>query len=469
MFCGRPLAGHEIRIVDSSGRELPDRHVGNLQFRGPSATSGYYKQADKTQELFSNGWLNSGDRAYEVNGDIYITGREKDMIIRAGRNIYPEELEEKIGEVQNVRRGRVAVFGSDDPESGTERLIIVAETRTQDAEKQAKLSRQISEHTVDLLGTPPDQVVLAPAGTVLKTSSGKLRRGDCKQLFDQGAIGKPRKALWLQLAKLGVHGIRPQVKRLVRAIGTYIYAGWCWFCLGVLGVTSLVAVQVLPNPHSRWKFVHRVARLFARMTFTPFDVQGVENISRDKPSVIVANHGSYLDGIILVGAIPYPFSFVAKAELENVSIVGRFLKRIEVLFVDRGHVQNAAEDAKRLAENSRDRHSIMFFPEGTFYRSPGILPFRMGAFVTAMENQVPVIPVAIRGTRNILHANSWLPKKGRISVHIGTPINPEVVQTPNDERWSGAVRLRQQAREFITLNCDEPDLATAGLAVPPQT
>ncbi|MDH3695307.1 MAG: AMP-binding protein, partial [Gammaproteobacteria bacterium] len=129
---GQPLSNHEIRIVDEQDRELPDRQEGRLQFRGPSATSGYYHQAEATRSLFHDGWLDSGDRAYMVNRDIFITGRQKDIIIRAGRNIYPEELEEALGHIDGVRTGRVAVFGSDDPDSGTERLIVVAETRKND-------------------------------------------------------------------------------------------------------------------------------------------------------------------------------------------------------------------------------------------------------------------------------------------------------------------------------------------------
>ncbi len=110
--CGRALPGHEIRVVDETGRELPDRRQGRIQFRGPSATSGYYRNPEKTRELFDGEWLNTGDLGYTVAGDIYVTGRVKDVVIRAGRNIYPEELEELIGDLAGVRKGRVAVFGS---------------------------------------------------------------------------------------------------------------------------------------------------------------------------------------------------------------------------------------------------------------------------------------------------------------------------------------------------------------------
>src|SRR5439155_7304963 len=95
--CGQPLPGHEVRIVDDFGLELGERHEGRLQFRGPSATSGYYRNEAKTRDLIRDGWHEAGDRAYIAGGDIFITGRIKDIIIRAGRNIYPHELEEALG------------------------------------------------------------------------------------------------------------------------------------------------------------------------------------------------------------------------------------------------------------------------------------------------------------------------------------------------------------------------------------
>ncbi|MEA2080159.1 MAG: AMP-binding protein, partial [Pseudomonadota bacterium] len=136
---GPPLPGHQVRVVDPAGHELPERQEGRLQFRGPSSTSGYYRDAEKTQSLFEGDWLDSADLAYMANGEVYITGRIKDIIIRAGRNIYPHELEEAVGLIPGIRTGRVAVFGSEDTRSGTERLIVLAETRSKDTAELDKL------------------------------------------------------------------------------------------------------------------------------------------------------------------------------------------------------------------------------------------------------------------------------------------------------------------------------------------
>jgi acyl-CoA synthetase (AMP-forming)/AMP-acid ligase II len=109
--CGRPLPGHEIRIVGPTGRELGEREEGRLEFRGPSATSGYLRNPSATATLFDGDWLDSGDLAYIAGADVYLTSRVKDVIIRGGRNIYPYEVEEAVGDLDGIRKGCVAVFG----------------------------------------------------------------------------------------------------------------------------------------------------------------------------------------------------------------------------------------------------------------------------------------------------------------------------------------------------------------------
>jgi acyl-CoA synthetase (AMP-forming)/AMP-acid ligase II/acyl carrier protein len=158
--CGQPLRGHQVRIVDDLGRELPERKVGYLQFQGPSATSGYLHNPQATERLFNGPWLDSGDLAYIAAGDIYLTSRAKEIIIRAGRNIYPHELEEAVGDIEGVRKGCVAVFGSKDPRYGTERLIVVAETRSTDSAIHQQLREKIMAASVDLTGLAADEVRL---------------------------------------------------------------------------------------------------------------------------------------------------------------------------------------------------------------------------------------------------------------------------------------------------------------------
>ncbi|MFP5289193.1 MAG: fatty acyl-AMP ligase, partial [Thermoanaerobaculia bacterium] len=220
--CGFPVPDHEIRIVDAAGKELGERREGRLELRGPSATSGYYRNPEATKRLLRNGWLDSGDRAYIAGGEVYITGRVKDIIIRAGRNLYPHELEEAVGEIPGIRRGCVAVFGTADPESGTEKVVVLAETRERGEGELDRLRREIQDVAVALLGTPADDVVLAPPQTVPKTSSGKIRRAASRELYERGRLARGRTAVWLQLVKLAASGVRARL----RAVGDFLYAGW---------------------------------------------------------------------------------------------------------------------------------------------------------------------------------------------------------------------------------------------------
>ena len=459
--CGRPLTGHQIRVVDPAGRELPERREGRLQFQGPSATSGYFRNADATRGLFDGTWLETGDRAYIAGGDVFVTGRLKDVVIRAGRNIYPAELEEAVGDIEGIRRGNVAVFGSLDDDSGTERLIVLAETRKRDAQERDRLRTQVNAVAVDLVDMPPDEVVLAPPGTVPKTSSGKIRRAASRHIYERGLVGRKRPALAWQAVRLAATAAVPQVRRGTRALAEGLFGVYGWFVLLALASVTWPLVALLPSAAWRWRLVRGTARLLARLTGTPLSVTGLENLPpADRPCVFVVNHATYLDGPILVAALPRTFSFVAKAELEAQFVPRIFLRRIGALFVERFDKEAGAADAKRVSEAARDGRSLMFFPEGTIFRMPGLMPFHMGAFLAAAEAGLPVVPIAIRGSRSMLRAESYLARPGALAVTIGTVIEPAATKPGGTtDAWARAIALRDASRAQILRHCGEPDLA----------
>jgi 1-acyl-sn-glycerol-3-phosphate acyltransferase len=181
-------------------------------------------------------------------------------------------------------------------------------------------------------------------------------------------------------------------------------------------------------------------------------VHGLDQLPRG-PCVIAANHASYLDGIIMTAVLPGVFSFVAKRELTARVVARVFLRHIGAEFVERFELARGVEDARQAARAARRGKTLVFFPEGTFTRTPGLLPFHMGAFVAAAEADVPLVPVAIRGTRSILRSDQWFPRRGTISVTIGAPLAPEGTD------WSAAIKLRDAARAEILRHCGEPDLA----------
>ncbi|MBW2485018.1 MAG: AMP-binding protein [Deltaproteobacteria bacterium] len=458
--CGEPLPGHQIRVVDAADRELPERMEGNLQFTGPSSTSGYFKNPEKTKELFHGEWLDSGDKAYLAAGSVYITGRAKDIIIRAGRNIYPVELEEAIGNLDGIRSGNVAVFGAASTESGTERLIVLAETRKKNEQALEKIRGAINTIVTDLVGDPPDEVVLAPPNTVLKTSSGKIRRNASKHIYEKGLVGKKQQAVWLQLVRFTLQGVLPKVRSLMKQVQATLYAAWCWLLYCFLAPFVGLLVFILPTEGGRWTVMRFAVRILSSMTGTRIILHGRENLpGQDTQCIFVSNHASYLDGYALTAVLGRPLSFIAKAELRAKTVIYILLKRIGTLFVERFDQQRGLEDAKLISEKGGAGRSLFFFPEGTFMRMPGLLPFRMGAFTTAAHLNMPIIPIAIRGTRSILRAGSWFPRHGSITVTIGSPIYPEI--SPGglqEEAWATALRLRNSTREWILLHCGEPNL-----------
>ncbi|QKE40381.1 MAG: AMP-binding protein [Ferrovum myxofaciens] len=450
--CGQPLPGHAIRIIDPVGHELGEREEGRLEFRGPSVTSGYFHNSEQTACLFHDGWLDSGDLAYTVAGDIYLTSRVKDIIIRAGRNIYPYELEEAAGNIAGIRKGCVAVFGSPDRVSGTERLVVMAETRVTETVALNKLREQINALAMSLLGEPPDDVVLTPPHSVLKTSSGKIRRAASRELYEKGMSNVPPHAVWQQFVRLAWTGIVFQLRRKLYVIVDALYAVYVWILFCLLAPLTWLIASILPRHTWSWGMSGVMARLFVRLSGMPFLVRGVENLPTGA-CVLAVNHASYLDGILVVAALSRQFSFVAKSELKDQFIPRIYLQHIGTEFVERFEFERSVEDVTRLLEMVRAGQSLIFFPEGTFYRAPGLLPFRMGAFITAAQAGVPIVPMTIRGSRVVLRDGQWFPRRGAISITIGVPILPE------GTAWPDALKLRNAVRAEILRHCGEPDLA----------
>jgi 1-acyl-sn-glycerol-3-phosphate acyltransferase len=451
--CGRALPAHEVRIVDVRGREVGERVEGRLEFRGPSATGGYYRNPGETRRLFDGDWLDTGDRAYVADGEVHLTGRVKDIIIRGGRNIYPHEVEDAVGAVPGVRRGCVAVFGSPDPQSGTERLVVLAETRATEAAEQNALRARILDATVAVLGEPPDEVVLAPPHTVLKTSSGKIRRAACRELHDAGRLGVRGHAGWWQVIRLISGSLLPQTRSAATATVRFLYGVYAWLVFALIAPPTWLLTALAPHPAAAWRVNRLAARIMLRLAGIALAVRGAEHLPRT-PCVLVANHASYLDGIALCAALPAHVSFVAKREFLDHPMARVYLRGLGVQFVERFATRQSVEDARRLAGPVKAGTSTALFPEGTFRRMPGLAPFHLGAFAAAVAAQAPVLPVAIHGTRALLRDGQWLPRRGPIAVTIGRPILPS---PPTVDAFAAAVALRDCARAHILAHCGEPD------------
>ncbi|OGA60859.1 MAG: hypothetical protein A3G81_24085 [Betaproteobacteria bacterium RIFCSPLOWO2_12_FULL_65_14] len=455
--CGRPLAGHQVRVVDEGGREAPERAEGRVEFRGPSATTGYFNNPQATRALVRGEWLDTGDLGYFAQGELYITGRVKDVIIRGGQHVHPYDLEEAVGALAGVRKGCVAVFGATDRASGTERVVVVAETRVTAAEARQALRRRIAELALAHLGAPADDIVLAGARVVLKTSSGKIRRAACRELYERGVLGAAQRPVVLQLARLALSAALGGARRLARRIGGWVFAFHAWLLFFLAATLGSAVLALLPGRRARERWTHAVALALMRLSVIEVRVHGAATL----PAIFATNHASYVDSLILAAVLPAGAHFVAKREFASVPLVGWLLSRFGTRFVERFATQAAIEGARELAEAARGGESLVMFPEGTFTRAPGIGAFHMSAFVAAAQSGTPVVPVALRGTRSVLRADSWLPRRQPVDVFIDAPV------WPRGPAWSDAVALRDETRRAILAHCGEPDRGAEPRAISP--
>jgi 1-acyl-sn-glycerol-3-phosphate acyltransferase len=449
--CGRPLPGYQLRVVDTAGKELAERHEGRVEFTGPSATPGYFRNEAATRALHHGAWLDTGDLGYLAGGELYLTGRLKDIIIRGGRNLHPDELEEAAGRLAGVEPHGVAVFASADPALGTERLVVVAETRLHDADALAALRAKITAVAVGLLGTPPDEVVLAAPGSVLKTASGKIRRAATRERYETGKLGQRERGLRWQMARLALSGAGPQLGRAARSGAGVLYAGYAWTVTAAVGAPAWLLVAALPTLRARWAAVRAAGRLLRWLLRIPLTVTG--QLPADaRPFVAAANHASFIDGLILALSLPGPVCFAAGEKFATQHVAGPFLRRIGCEFVHRADPQQAAADTRRLAGALRSGRSLAAWPEGGLDRAPGVRPFHLGAFEAATATGAPVVPIGIRGSRDVVRPGGRFPRRSAIHVTIGDPI------TPAGTSWPAALALRDQARAAVLAFCGEPDV-----------
>ncbi|MDH4190512.1 MAG: AMP-binding protein [Betaproteobacteria bacterium] len=461
--CGQVIPGHDLRVVDAAGLELPERQEGILEFRGPSATSGYYRNSQATRELFDGEWLNTGDRAYLAEGMLFLTGREKDIIIRGGRNISPYELEEAVGDLPGIRRGCVAVFGSPDAATGTERVVVLAETREVAPATHDRLRTDITRLAVTLTGGPADDIVLAPPQTVPKTSSGKIRRVAAREFYERGPTSVKPVPVWWQFVRLAAAGLAPQARRLLQVLGGALFALRAWTVLALL--FPAVAIAALTAPVGvAWAVGRVVARVFLRLSGIAVLARGTAHLESAGATVIAANHTSYLDVVVLLSLLRYRHhAFVAKREFLDNFAMRSLLRGFGTLFVERFDVRTSAAHAEELSAAAQHGRSLIVFPEGGFTRDTGLKPFRTGAFQAAALAGIPVIPVALRGVRSVLRDGTWWPRRATIAVTVGAP------RRARGSDWSAAVALRDAVREDILQSCGEPDLAAPAAVVAQDT
>jgi fatty-acyl-CoA synthase len=183
--CGLPFHGHDLAVRDEDGKNLPERRVGEIVVKGPSVAAGYYENHQATTAGWKDGWLHTGDLGYLAEGELFVCGRLKDVIVIRGRKFYPNDIESSVRELPGIRHGNVVAFGA--AAGGSEKLVLVAETDYSDA---GTLRESMAARVYESLGLEARCILLVPPGTLPKTTSGKLQRVKAKRLFEEGHLSE---------------------------------------------------------------------------------------------------------------------------------------------------------------------------------------------------------------------------------------------------------------------------------------
>jgi len=234
-----------------------------------------------------------------------------------------------------------------------------------------------------------------------------------------------------------------------------LYALYVGVIFLALGLVALAGVLLLPGLARRRRSAQTMAALFLRAAGMRVSVRGLAQLPAAQ-CVLVANHASYLDGIVLMACLPPRFGFVIKREMARVPLAATLLRRIGSQFVERFDRTQVTIDARRVLRTAVNGHSLVFFPEGTFSTRPGLAKFHAGAFITAVRAGCAVVPAVIHGTRQALPPGRHLPRPVPISVDLLPALLPG-----SGAGGSAPGELRERARAAILAQLREPDLAAA--------
>ena len=233
--------------------------------------------------------------------------------------------------------------------------------------------------------------------------------------------------------------------------GEVLFGLWGWTVLGVCVLFGLLAALFVPGQDRRARYLAGTSRAIFVLAGAKVTVNGLDNLP-DGHCVVVANHASYVDGLLLKGYLPARFSFVIKGEMREVPFVHFLMRRAGSRFVERFEAAGSARDARQIVKAAKGGESLAFFAEGTFREYPGVGRFRPGAFVAATRGNMPIVPVAITGTREMHPGEPKLP----IPVPLRIDILPAI--TPDDPAFDDRQALSEKVRRQILAVLDEPDL-----------
>jgi 1-acyl-sn-glycerol-3-phosphate acyltransferase len=269
-----------------------------------------------------------------------------------------------------------------------------------------------------------------------------------REAYLKGTLGV-HPSVFGQRLRLLAAAFAASIRRLADGLTRAMFTAWIVLVL-LVSLPLLWGYLAVRRPG---RHADRAAKRWSRFALTICGVAprvaGLEHLRGVDSGILVANHASYIDPIVLMAAIPAPFHFAAKRALTEYPVIGAVIRKAEHITIERAGLSDRLAGADEVERRLRAGDRLAIFAEGTFVRRPGLLPFRLGAFRAAVDTGRPVIPVAIAGTRRVLPDRTWLFRRAPITVTIGAPVEPR------DEGWPEMVRLRDAAVHHIARECGE--------------
>lgn len=230
-----------------------------------------------------------------------------------------------------------------------------------------------------------------------------------------------------------------------------IYGIYAWIALTGVAIPMMILLIFTPTRVARRQVARWCARLFFLLIGSPVQLKGSQK-PLASPCIVIANHASYLDGMILTAALPPNFTFLIKHEMATLPLTGFLLRRIGSEFVDRNKDSHRKQVVRRLFRAAEEGDALAFFPEGTFDRTPGLRRFHLGAFSSARRAKLPIVPIVITGSRGKLPATSWICSPGPLSIQVCAPLYANTYTSVQE--WVHA--SRKEMLKWL----GEPDLAS---------
>ncbi len=444
---GRPIPGHEVRIVDEDNRDVGGRVRGRVLFRGPSKTSGYYRNPEATAAVTTEGgWMDTGDLGYWADGELYITGRLKETIIKGGHNIAPQEIELATAHVAGVRRGCVAAFGVTDRGTGTERLIVVAETRTGERGDFDRIRREVVAAVNERVGIPPDHVELVAAQSIPKTSSGKIRRGETRQLYEQGRLGENRGAPWLQMARLWAHQAGNWFRLPAARVGVGARRATRAFVILKVGAAFGILARLAPTQRAAAAVIRGGARLMLDWAGARAGrIAGAKIAPRsnaDGAVLYVANRCGQSDVLTLIATLRERVFLAENAALDDSPFGAAFLlEPLVIPEIDEAQRPAGGSLEQRVEQVLADGHSVLVFAENPPTREVRQSRYRLEPLMAAATAGAPVVPVRLSAVgASVDHHANGIPE---VAVTLGDSTKPAGLGL------AAATGLRKRLRETI--------------------